>query len=144
MTRDRGVAERELATRLRLAIGRLNRRLRLSTSGDIPPLQMSALNTMDKHGPLRLGELAQREAVTAPTMTRVLTALEDRGLAVRRPDDEDARSVLVSVTEAGHREMERVRAVHTAVLDARLAKLTPEQRATLRAALPALEALIED
>ena len=133
----------ELATRLRLAVGRLNRRIRLATN-DIPPLQFSALATLDKHGPLRSGELAQREAVTAPTMTRVLAALAERGLVTRESDPTDARSVRVSLSPAGIDALTRIRSERTALLGARLARLSDEQRAALVAGLPALEALVED
>jgi DNA-binding MarR family transcriptional regulator len=133
----------ELATRLRLAVGRLARRIRLATN-DIPPLQLSALATLDKCGALRSGELAQREAVTAPTMTRVLAALAERGLVVREPDPSDARSVLVSLSSAGREALARIRSERTALLGARLARLDPAQREALTAALPALEALVDD
>jgi DNA-binding MarR family transcriptional regulator len=133
----------ELAARLRLAVGRLARRIRLATN-DIPPLQLSALATLDKHGPLRSGELAQREAVTAPTMTRVLTSLEERGLVRRTADPNDARSVRVSLSPAGERILARIRSERTALLEARIARLSGAQRRALIEALPALEALVED
>jgi DNA-binding MarR family transcriptional regulator len=133
----------ELATRLRLAVGRLARRIRLATN-DIPPLQLSALATLDKLGPLRSGELAQREAVTAPTMTRVLASLGERGLVVRQADPTDARSVRVSLSPAGVEALGRIRSERTALLGARVARLTPEQRVALIEALPALEALVEE
>jgi len=134
--------ETELAARLRLAVGRLARRIRLATN-DIPPLQLSTLATLDKCGPLRSGELAQREAVTAPTMTRVLASLAERGLIVRSPDPSDARSVLVTLSPVGGQALVRIRSERTALLGARLARLTPEQRHALGVALPALEALVE-
>ncbi len=137
------LVDTELATRLRLAVGRLNRRIRLATN-DIPPLQFSALATLDKHGPLRSGELAQREAVTAPTMTRVLAALAERGLVTRESDPTDARSVRVSLSPAGIDALTRIRSERTALLGARLARLSDEQRAALVAGLPALEALVEE
>ncbi|HKT05696.1 MAG TPA: MarR family transcriptional regulator [Rugosimonospora sp.] len=133
----------QLATRLRLAVGRLHRRIRLA-SNDIPPLQLSTLVSIEEYGPLRLGELAAREAVTAPTMTRVLAGLDERGLIVRATDPEDARSVRVSLSEYGRTVLEDVRSRRTALLDARLARLTPPQRAALIAALPALEALVTE
>jgi DNA-binding MarR family transcriptional regulator len=146
---DRGVdkdvdrdVDTELATRLRLAVGRLGRRIRLATN-DVPPLQFSALATLDKHGPLRSGELAAREAVTAPTMTRVLAALAERGLIVREPDPTDARSVKVSLSKSGAETLNRIRSERTALLGARIARLTDEQRAALIAGLSALEALVE-
>jgi DNA-binding MarR family transcriptional regulator len=133
----------ELANRLRLAVSRLARRIRLATN-DIPPLQLSTLATLDQHGSLRSGELAQREAVTAPTMTRVLAALAERGLIVRTPDPSDARSVLVSLSVPGAQALGRIRSERTALLGARLARLSDAQRAALTAALPALEALVAE
>jgi DNA-binding MarR family transcriptional regulator len=138
---DPGSPDAQLATRLRLAVGRLHRRIRLATN-DIPPLQLSSLVSIEMHGPLRLGELAQREAVTAPTMTRVLAALDDRGFIVRTPDPDDARSTRVSISSAGSAALASVRSQRTAILDARLARLSDADRAALTAALPALEALI--
>jgi DNA-binding MarR family transcriptional regulator len=133
----------QLATRLRLAVGRLHRRIRLATN-DIPPLQLSTLVSIEQHEPLRLGELAVREAVSAPTMTRVLAGLDERGLILRVPDSADARSVRVSLSERGRAVLHEVRSRRTALLDARLARLTPQQRAALSAALPALEALVTE
>jgi len=138
-----GHVEDELATRLRLAIGRLNRRIRLATN-DVPPLQLSTLVTLDQHGPLRPGEVAQREAVAPPTMTRVLAALDERGLVVRSADPSDARSVRVALSPEGARALAQIRSERTALLGARLARLTDAQRAALAAAMPAIEALVAD
>jgi DNA-binding MarR family transcriptional regulator len=132
-----------LAARLRIAVARLSRRIRLDTN-DVPPLQLSTLASIEQHGPLRLGELAIRESVTAPTMTRVLAALDERGLIVRSPDPHDARSTRVALSEAGALALRDVRSQRTALLNARLARLTDEQRAAVVAALPALEALVTD
>jgi DNA-binding MarR family transcriptional regulator len=133
----------QLASRLRLAVGRLHRRIRLA-GNDIPPLQLSTLASIEKHGPLRLGELAQREAVSAPTLSRVLAALDQRGLIVRTANPADARSTRVALSSAGVRVLDEVRSQRTALLDARLARLSPEQRAALVAALPALEMLVHE
>ena len=134
----------EVAGRLRLAVGRLARRLRLEGDGGLPPLQLSTLVTIELHGPLRLGELAQREAVTAPTMTRVLAALDERGAVERRPDPADARSTLVSISPSGREIIGTIRSERTASLARRLDRLDAGQRAALLAALPALEALVAD
>jgi DNA-binding MarR family transcriptional regulator len=134
----------EVAGRLRLAVGRLARRLRLDGDGGLPPLQLSSLVTIELHGPLRLGELAQREAVTAPTMSRVLAALDERGAIERRPDPADARSTLVTVSPAGQEIIRTIRSERTASLARRLDRLDDEQRAALLASLPALEALVAD
>jgi DNA-binding MarR family transcriptional regulator len=137
-------ARTELAARLRLAVGRLNRRIRIDNRESIPPLQLSALVTVEQHGPLRLSELARREAVTAPTMSRVLAALDDNGLVVRTTDPHDARSVLITLSEAGAARLAEVRSHRTALVARRLARLDAGQLALLEAALPALEALLVD
>ena len=131
-----------LPARLRLAIGRLNRRIRVDSAAVLPPLQTSVLVTLEEHEPLRLSELARREAVTPPTMSRVLAALDDAGLLVRTPDPQDARSALVELSSAGRAMIEQLRTERTAVLAERLARLAPEHREALAAAVPALEALV--
>jgi DNA-binding MarR family transcriptional regulator len=134
----------ELATRLRLAVGRLSRRVRIDGGEQVPPLQLSALVTVEQHGPLRLSELARREAVTAPTMSRVLSALDEQGLVVRSPDPQDARGVLITLSSEGARRLDEVRTQRTALIARRLARLDDAQRSALTAALPALEALLVD
>jgi DNA-binding MarR family transcriptional regulator len=144
-TGDIGViGETELAARLRLVVGRLNRRIRIDGRESVPPLQLSAMVTVEEHGPLRLSELARREAVSVPTMSRVLTALDEQGLVVRTPDPQDARGVLVTLSGEGERRLAEVRSHRTALVARRLGRLDTVQRATLAAALPALEALLED
>lgn len=137
-----GPSVAELATRLRLVVGRLGRRVRIDGGESVPPLQLSALVTVEEHGPLRLSELARREAVTAPTMSRVLSALDEQGLVVRAADPHDARGVLVSLSPEGARKLAEVRTLRTALIARRLARLDAAQRAALNAALPALEALL--
>lgn len=134
----------ELAARLRLAVGRLHRRIRIDGRESIPPLQLSALVTVEEHGPLRLSELARREAVTAPTMSRVLTALDEQGLVVRTPDPQDARGVLITLAATGAAALAEVRCHRTALVARRLRRLDAAQRAELMAAMPALEALLVD
>ncbi|GAA4839172.1 MarR family transcriptional regulator [Actinomycetospora corticicola] len=143
-----GVGERTdphdpmLPARLRLAVGRLNRRIRVDSGAVLPPLQTSVLVTLEEHEPLRLSELARREAVTPPTMSRVLAALDDAGLLVRTPDPQDARSALVELSADGRAMIERLRTERTAMLAERLERLPEDQREALAAALPALEALV--
>lgn len=132
----------EVASRLRLAVGRLNRRIRIDGSESLPPLQLSTLVTVEQHGPLRLSELARREGVAAPTMSRVLSALDEQGMVERAADPGDARGVLVSVSAAGLARLREIRSQRTALVARRLDRLDAAQRAALEAALPALEALL--
>ena len=134
----------DLAARLRLAVGRRHRRNRIADHASLPPLQLSALVTVEEHGPLRLSELARREAVTAPTMSRVLAALDEQGLVVRAPDPQDARGVLITLSAEGAVRLGETRNHRTALIARRLARLDDHQRRALATALPALEALLID
>ena len=135
-------ADLALPARLRLAVGRLNRRIRIDSATALPPLQTSVLVTLEQHEPLRLSELARREAVTPPTMSRVLAALDEAELLTRRPDPQDARSALVELSDRGRAMIHELRTERTAMLAERIDRLPPEHRDALERALPALEALV--
>ncbi|MFN8520216.1 MAG: MarR family transcriptional regulator [Chloroflexota bacterium] len=69
----------------------------------IRPARLSALATLSTDGPTTLGGLARRERVTAPSMTRLVHALEADGLVERVPSATDGREVGVRITPAGER-----------------------------------------
>lgn len=124
--------ERTLASRLRIAVVRLNRRLRTQTVGSAVTLsQMSALSCLGKTGPMTPGELAAKEGVQPPSMTRVIAALEDLGLVVRRAHPTDGRQAIVELTDAGRTRIEEEVSARERWLDQRLAGLTKEERDTL-------------
>ncbi|MFB9498320.1 MarR family winged helix-turn-helix transcriptional regulator [Saccharothrix mutabilis subsp. capreolus] len=125
-------AERGLASRLRLAVVRLTRRLRAQrVNSAISLTQVSALSTLHKCGPLTPGELAAKEGVQPPSMTRVIAALEEFGFATRRPHPTDGRQAIVELTDAGLAYIDEEVSAREAWLDKRLAELTPEDRAVL-------------
>lgn len=125
-------AERGLASRLRLAVVRLTRRLRAQrVNSAISLTQVSALSTLHKCGPLTPGELAAKEGVQPPSMTRVIAALEEYGFATRRPHPTDGRQAIVELTDAGLAYIDEEVSAREAWLDKRLAELTPEDRAVL-------------
>jgi DNA-binding MarR family transcriptional regulator len=130
-------------TRLRVAIARLSRRLRRHELAGLTPTQLSALATVDRAGPLRLGDLAAAEGIAPSTLTRLVTALEERGYVERCPVPGDARASTLTIAPAGHEALERIREQSTIALADRLQTLTAGQRAALAAALPALEQLAD-
>ena len=75
------ISTTDLAHRLRPVLTRLARRMRQEASGDLSPTQSAALNTIDCHGPLTPSELAVRERIQRPTVTRIVSLLEERGAA---------------------------------------------------------------
>src|SRR5919199_706222 len=91
----------DLAPRLRLGIARMARRLRQEAGAELSPSQSAALATIERHGPLTPSELAAREQVQRPTVTRVLARLEEAGLVARAGAPADRRSSLVSITAEG-------------------------------------------
>jgi DNA-binding MarR family transcriptional regulator len=126
----------ELAVELRIAVLRTSRRLRTEASGDIIPPGQYAVLAFLTDGPRTLRELADREQVQAPSMTRIVNCLVDQGFAAREPHPEDGRQVLVRLTEAGAAVVEEARNHRTAWLAQRLGEFTDEDRRTLgRAAL---------
>jgi|SRR5437588_5279760 len=132
----------ELASRLRLAVMRLSRRLRQQTE-DITPSQVSALSTLDRLGPLTLGELSSVERVQPPSMTRIVAGLEEQGLVTREIDPNDRRVARVHVTVAGHRLLEQSRTRKNAFLAARIRTLPSDERAALARAAEILERILE-
>lgn len=131
-------------TRLRVAVGRLHRRLAQRSASELTFAQISALVMVEKYGPIRQGELAAREKVAAPSMTRTVSGLVEAGLVQKIPDPEDGRSCHIVVTEAARTLLEKVRTERSAMLAERVARLSPEQYETLVAALPVLEQLAEE
>ena len=131
-------------TRLRVAIARLSRRLRRHELAGLTPTQLAALSTVERSGPLRLGDLAAAEGIAPSTLTRLVAVLEELGYVQRYADPKDARASTLTITPKGHETLERLRAEGTALLTQSLMGLTPEQRAALATALPAIEQLAED
>jgi len=129
--------------RLRVAIARLSRRLRKHELAGLTPTQLSALATVDKAGPLRLGDLAAAERIAPSTLTRLVSALEERGYVQRCAVAGDARASTLASTELGHATLERIRRETTSLLRESLLMLPPDQLAALAAALPALEHLAD-
>jgi DNA-binding MarR family transcriptional regulator len=134
----------DLATRLRTAIVRTNRRLRQQGGAGLSPTLSAALGTIGRHGPLTPSELADRERVQRPTATRLLARLEAPGYVTRTPDPEDGRSSLVALTPAGRALLEQTRNRKDAYLARRLRTLSAEERATLRRAADILERMLDE
>jgi len=136
-----------LATALRISVSRLARRLRVERLAPelaepaLSDTQLAALATLERHGAMTPGELAEHEKVQPPSMTRVIAALADWELVTRSPDPTDRRQVILSVTSRGRELVQQARRRREAWLARRLAELTPQERAALLAAAPILEKL---
>jgi DNA-binding MarR family transcriptional regulator len=134
----------DLASRLRLDISRMARRLRQEAGAGLSPSQTAALATIERHGPLTPSELADRERVQRPTVTRVLARLEEAGLVERAADPQDRRSSLVSVSAEGRALLDEVRARKDAFLARRIDALEPADREALERAAAIMERMLEE
>ena len=141
-TTDERIAVIDAAERLAVIVGRYTRLLQLARGG-LSHGQLSALASVTKHGPMRLADLAQIESVSAPATTRTVAELELRGLVQRRPDPDDGRAALIEVTAEGAAAIVLARSVRTQVVAGLLITLNPEELATVQAALPALERVLD-
>ena len=129
----------EVAARLSLALGR-----RRDAPTGLGPGSVSALATVVRSGPIRLGDLATREGVAPPTLTRIVANLEECGYVLRSPDPADRRASLVTATAAAHDLVAGIGGVRVKTLLTRLAALPDDERDRLLAAVPALEKLADD
>jgi DNA-binding MarR family transcriptional regulator len=134
--------DRTAVSDLRGAIMRLSRRLRHQRVDEsLSPTEMSVLATLARCGSATPGELARKEHVQPPSMTRIVAMLESKGLVRREPHPDDRRQVVVSRTEQAAAMLDESRTKRNAWLSELAEGLTDEERAILRQAAPVLEKL---
>ena len=134
-------ATSDVAARLRLAVARLQRIVRQQAMGGLNLAEGSCLAIIDRHGPLSMSEVASRENLSAPTITKIVTRLESQGLIERLGDPADRRISLVAVSREGAALLERLRSSRTAYLHRKLSELSDEDLNRIVAALPVLESM---
>ena len=132
----------DLAHDLRVAVARTARRLRQESGTDLSPSLTAALAVVERDGPLTPSELAARERIQRPTVTRILARLDEAGVVTRAADPGDGRSSLVSATDAGRALLAAARTRKDAFLSERLEALSAADRVTLARAAELLEDLL--
>ena len=135
----------QVAATLRVSIGLLLRRLRQAqVEGELTLPESSALTRLDRGGPTTPSALAKLEQISPQSMGATLGALEVRGLVERRPDPQDGRRAVISVTEAGLQMLRNKRNARTQQLARALAsEFTRSELQQLMAAAPLLERLAQ-
>ena len=133
----------EIASRLRLGVTRLARRLRQQAEPGITPSLLVALSSIERAERMTIGELCAAERVQPPTMTRIVAALVDAGLVVREPDALDRRVAWVRVTPEGAKLLQRSRKRKDAYLAKQLRSLDERELAVLEEAAGILERIVE-
>ena len=121
----------DLAAELRVAVMKTSRRLRNESSSEmLTPAQYSVLAALKSEGHT-IGELAQRERVAAPSMTRIVKSLVESGWVTRTAGAQDARQVVIDISEEGMRTFVGARSQRTAWLARRIEQLGEEDRRIL-------------
>ncbi|MGZ4647298.1 MAG: MarR family winged helix-turn-helix transcriptional regulator [Blastococcus sp.] len=103
---------------------------------------ISALAQVVRNGPMRMSDLAARERITAPTLSRVIAGLVEHGYVERGADPQDARAAVLTATTAGEELVQGLHSRRTEELATRLGRLSDDDRAALLAAAPALRRLL--
>ncbi|MFD4506781.1 MarR family winged helix-turn-helix transcriptional regulator [Streptomyces sp. NPDC058457] len=133
-----------LASDLRLAVGRVTRRLRQGHAvGDLSLSGVSVLARLAAEGPDSPTSLAEMERVRPQAMASTLAQLEQRGLVRRTPDAADGRRSILAVTDEGRAVLAERRSESVQRLAAVLDTFSDQERAMLGAALPLLDRLAE-
>ncbi len=131
-----------LADDLRLCIHRLTRKLRQQhPEEDLTLTQLSALAIIWREGPLTAGDLAAREQVRPPSITRVVDGLVSLGVAQRKASPADGRQVLVEITPLGAARLDENIRARNAWLASQLEDLAEEERQIVRRAIGILDRL---
>lgn len=138
-----GPSTEPLGADLLTAIARVNRWATRHAELEVPPAQGRLLALIASMGVARVGDLARADHCSQPTMTAQVQRLAERGLVQRAADPADARASLVSLTAEGTALLARMRAARAEVVEPILASLGEEGRSRLRAAVAALDDLLD-
>jgi DNA-binding MarR family transcriptional regulator len=135
----------EVAGALRVSIGLLLRRVRqIKAEGELTLPESAALARLDRGGPATASALARQEQISPQSMGATLASLEAKGLIERRPDPDDGRRAVLSVTGAGLQWLRSKQNARTELLAKALsAEFTPAELQVLITAAPLLERLAQ-
>jgi DNA-binding MarR family transcriptional regulator len=138
----------EVAHDLRLAVGRIARRMRslyAQRSGDqLTFIELAVLSRLHRDGPASASQLANGERVTAQAIGAAIGALHQRGLVERTPDPGDHRKTILSLTDPGRSAFTvREQTVIDRMVEALESGCTAAERRQLAAAAPLLERLAD-
>jgi len=135
----------DLAEALRPAILRVSRRLRQEAQkAGLSAQDALLLGHIRKNPGVGVSALAEFERTSKPTMSAHIKRLEAAGLVARTDDAADGRRSGLTVTPAGTRKLEIIRRERNDWLAARLARLSPTERAAIQAACAPLLRLVAD
>lgn len=135
----------DVASALLVSVGLLRRRLRQAPVADELTLpETSALARLDRGGPTTASALARVEQISPQSMGATLGGLEARGLVDRRPDPDDGRRAVLSLTAAGRQVLRNKRTARVEQIAQALSSgFTPAELDALMTAAPLIERLAQ-
>ncbi len=107
-----------------------------------PRTWLRALALLEEYGEMRISDFAKIDHCSQPSATAVMRTLGERGLVERRPDPDDARAVLVAMTDVGRKTLADGRDAIADALIPHFADLEPEQIERLTVGLAELRSMI--
>ncbi|MER7922571.1 MULTISPECIES: MarR family transcriptional regulator [unclassified Streptomyces] len=146
MNDDQDLDPTAVASALLASFGVLVRRARqVPVEGGLTMPERSALARLDRGGPATSSAMAREAQITAQAMGATLNALRNRGLVERRPDPEDGRRVVLTVTDAGRQALKDKRNARAELLARALTSgaFTEAEVEQLAAVAPLLERLAQ-
>lgn len=132
----------DLANDLRIACQRVSRRVRFESSAELPPHQVSAMSNL-RRGSLTPGELAEVEKISAPSMTKTVNCLVEKGLVSRDDHPDDGRCKVLNLTPEGTAALDRIARARDDWMVKQLRDLSKEERVLLRQATDLLNRVLE-
>jgi DNA-binding MarR family transcriptional regulator len=142
-----GLGPDGIASALLASLSVLVRRVhQVPTDGGLTMPERTALSHLDRSGPTTSSALAREVQITAQAMGATLSTLRARGLVERRPDPNDGRRVVLTVTDAGLQALKNKRNARTELIAKALSSgtFTPTELEQLAAAAPLLERLAQN
>jgi DNA-binding MarR family transcriptional regulator len=137
-----GVVQADEVAALQDVSLRLTRKLRKRSHTELTMSQISALSTIQRHGSLRVGDLARHEQIGKSSVTRLVATLVETNYLERTVDPEDGRSFVVAITAHGHNLLAGARQRANEFLALQVGRLSEDDRRVILAALPSLERLV--
>ncbi|KRE42729.1 MarR family winged helix-turn-helix transcriptional regulator [Knoellia sp. Soil729] len=124
------------------SVARLHRWATRNAQLDVPPAQVRLLALVGDIGPARIGDLAEADHSSQPTMTSQIQRAEAHGWLTRTPDPDDARASLIDLSVRGERELATARASRSAAITPLLQGLSQRDAATLNRAIAIVDRLV--
>lgn len=100
------------------------------------------LGHLERHGALRIGDIAELERTAQPTTSRVVRRLADQGIVETFPGPTDARSTMVKLAPPGQKLLRDIRFSIGHALESLNADLSEEELIALDRAKPVFQKLL--